>query len=194
MKSTITKLFVVFVAAALPFTVSAQEGESIPFQFSIIDTNAPEGDNIVGMHLSLLYGQTGNVTGWDFPLLAYSDTASLKGVSFTPWLFSASRIRGELTGVTVGLFTRQEGDSTGVNVNAVNLTNNVKGLNWSIANISTGYTMADVGLFNISEKSNFQLSAVNITDELDGLQIGLLNCAKNGFLPCFILFNWGSSE
>ena len=194
MKSVISKLLVVAAALTLPLAVSAQEGSTVPFQFSVFDANVPEAENVKGVHLSLLYGKTGDVTGWDFPLLAYSDTNDMKGLSFTPFLFSASNIRGEMTGVTFGLFTNQEGQSTGLNLNALNLTSNVKGLNWAVANIGSGYTMADVGLFNLSEKSNFQLAAVNVTDELDGLQLGLINCAKNGFLPCFILFNFGTSD
>lgn len=81
-----------------------------------------------------------------------------------------------------------------MNLGFVNVTNNVKGLNWSAVNYSKGYSVVDVGAVNISQKSNFQLSVVNVTQELDGLQIGLINCAKNGFLPCFIFFNFGTSK
>lgn len=190
MNRAFSRMFVALVVAALPLSVYADE---TPFQFSFFNVNAPAGD-VKGVHLSAIYGNTGNVTGWDWPLLAFSDTASMKGVSFSPFLISASRVRGDMTGVTLGVFTKQEGQSTGVNLNAINLTNNVNGLNWSLANISSGYTVADVGLLNISEKSNFQLSVVNITEELNGLQLGLLNCAKNGFLPCFVFFNFGSSK
>jgi hypothetical protein len=35
-----------------------------------------------------------------------------------------------------------------------------------------------------------QLGLVNLTDNLTGLQIGLANVAKNGFLPVFVIFNF----
>ncbi|MEJ2139873.1 MAG: phaC PHA synthase [Gammaproteobacteria bacterium] len=193
MKRTTIGMLAALLVAALPFSAYAADDGTTPFQFSFFNVNAPEGD-VVGVHLSTIYGKTGNVTGWEWPLLAFSDTASMKGLSFSPFLVSANRVRGDMTGVTLGVFTVQEGQSTGVNLNAVNITNNVNGLNWSFANISSGYTVADVGFLNISKKSNFQFSAVNITDQLEGLQIGLLNCAKNGFLPCFVFFNFGSAN
>ena len=65
--------------------------------------------------------------------------------------------------------------------------------NWSVVNYAKGHTVADVGLVNISDSSNFQLSFFNMTRKIEGLQIGLLSCAGNGFLPCFVLFNFGKS-
>jgi hypothetical protein len=97
-----------------------------------------------------------------------------------------------MVGIAWGLFNWHEGLDTGLNVGFANITNNVNGLNWGAVNVSQGKTVADVGAVSISKESNFQLSLVNVTEQLDGLQIGFINCAKNGFLPCFVLFNFGS--
>jgi hypothetical protein len=187
MKRSISALLITLIMAALPMTASAK---STGFQFSFFDLNAPAGDEVGGVKITAIYGKSGSVTGWDFPILAISESASLKGVSFGAFL-TGSIIRGEMTGATLGVFTMQEGQSTGVNVNALNMTNNLKGVNFGAVNWSKGFTVADVSLVNISEKSNFQLGLVNVTEEINGVQIGLLSCAKNGFLPCFVLFNFG---
>jgi len=166
-----------------------------PIQFSFFDFNAPEASEVSGVRFPAIYGKGGgDITGLDLQLLAYSEMESLKGVSVPLLLGGANRIKGEMVGVSAGLFNWHEGQDTGLNIGGVNVTNNVKGMNWGVVNIAEGYSVADIGTVNISQKSNFQLSAVNVTEELDGLQIGFLNCAKNGFLPCFVLFNFGTSN
>ncbi|MEE4185425.1 MAG: phaC PHA synthase [Gammaproteobacteria bacterium] len=169
---------------------AAADGDSVPLQLSTLNnTNAPEASRVEGARLALLYGKSGHVSGVDFPL-GYSELDSLKGVSF-PILIGANRIRKEMVGVSFGLFNWHEGADTGANFGAVNLTNNVNGLNAGWVNYSTGKTVVDLSIANISEASTVQLGFLNVTDRIDGIQIGLLNCAKNGFLPCFPFFNIG---
>lgn len=191
MKKLLSKLCCTVVVAILSFSTA---NAAAPVQFTFFDFNAPDASEVSGVRFPAIYGKGGgDITGLDFGLFAYSEMNSLKGVSFSIFP-AANHIKNEMVGVSVGIFNWHEGQDTGVNLGFVNITKNVKGLNWSAVNYSKGYTAADVGIVNISQKSNFQLSAVNITQELDGLQIGLLNCAKNGFLPCFIFFNFGTSK
>ena len=178
---------------AILFSLPVQAEDPAGVQFSFFDVNTPDTNQVKGVRFPVLYGKGNtNLTGWDVPVLAWSELDSMTGLHWAPWLISGNHIRGEMNGVAISAVNWHEGQDTGVNFGFVNITKNVKGLNLSGVNFSEGYTMADVGLVNVSQKSNFQLSWVNVTQKLDGVQIGLINCAKNGFLPCFPIFNFGS--
>ena len=185
------KLLLTMLFSVLPMSLAAaDEGESVPLQLSTVNnTNAPDVSRVEGARLALLYGKSGHVSGIDFPL-GYSELDSLKGLSF-PVLIGANRIRNEMVGISFGLFNWHEGSDTGANFGAVNLTNDVNGLNAGWVNYSTGNTIVDLSFANISEASTVQVGLLNVTDKIEGIQIGLLNCAKNGFLPCFPFFNIG---
>ncbi len=186
------KLISLFVAVAMLASFSVSAADTTPIQFSFFDFNAPKTKDVSGVRFPAIYGkQGGNVKGVDFQLLAWSEMESLQGVSFPLVIAGGNKISGDMTGVAFGLLSWHMGNDTGVNVSGVNLTNNVKGLNWGFVNYATGYTVADVGAVSISTKSNFQLGIFNKTDEIAGVQIGLFNCAKNGFLPCFPFVLWG---
>ncbi len=185
MKKLLTSLAVV-AAVASPVALA----ESTPVMFSTIDnTNAPSRAEVGGVRLAVLHGQVNEVKGVDFSLLGMSETDRTTGVNFGLF-FGASKVNQEMKGASLGLVNWNRGQATGLNLGAVNITNNVNGLNWSAVNYSEGYTMADVGLASISKKSNFQLGFFNMTDQIDGIQIGLLNCADNGFFKCFPLINF----
>ncbi|HHF0502083.1 TPA: phaC PHA synthase [Vibrio antiquarius] len=185
MKKLMTSLAVA-AATASPVALA----DSTPVMFSTIDnTNAPSNSSVGGVRLAVLHGQVNEVKGVDFSLLGMSETDRTTGVNFGLF-FGAAKVNQEMKGASLGLVNWNQGQTTGVNLGAVNITNNVKGLNWSAVNYSEGYTMADVGLASISKKSNFQFGFFNMTDQIDGVQIGLLNCADNGFFKCFPLINF----
>ncbi|MCG9702736.1 phaC PHA synthase [Vibrio natriegens] len=164
--------------------------DSTPVMFSTISNiNAPSRDTVGGVRLSVLHGQVNEVKGVDFSFVGMSETDRTVGVNFG-LLFGASKVNQEMKGVSLGWFNWNEGTTTGLNLGTVNVTHDVKGVNWSAVNYSTGHTMADVGFASISQQSNFQLGFFNMTDQIDGIQIGLLNCADNGFLKCFPLINF----
>lgn len=189
----ITRKLTLITLTALSLLLVAPAQAETPFQLSFFDFNAPADKTVSGVRFPVIYGQGGgDIRGLDLQILAFSEMESLKGVTFPLVLGGANRIRGEMSGVALGLFNWHEGQDTGLNVGFVNATNNVNGLNWGAVNVAQGKSVADVGAVSISKQSNFQLSLVNVTDQLDGLQLGLINCAKNGFLPCFVFFNFGS--
>jgi hypothetical protein len=95
----------------------------------------------------------------------HSAAVSVTGVDFA--LLGLSEA-ADVTGINWGLL--------GANLGFINVTNNVKGANISAVNYSEGYTMVDVGLANLSNDSH--------------VQVGLINCAENGFLPCFPFVNF----
>jgi hypothetical protein len=177
-------------AILLSLTVSAQAQDTAAFQLSTLDnTNVPDVAKVEGARFALIYGKSNDVSGIDLSL-GYSELDNMTGISL-PLYIGANRIHGEMKGVSFGIFNWHEGSDTGANIGALNMTNDVEGLNLGLVNISTGSTLADVSAINISKKSNFQLAFFNNTDDLQGLQIGLLNCADNGFFPCFPFFNFG---
>jgi len=177
-----------FVALGACFVFLSASADPAPAQFSFFDFNAPDNSEVKGVRLSAIYGKSGNVSGVDFAL-GWSDLDNLTGVSF-PVLIGGNRIRNSMTGVAFGIVNMHEGTDKGVNRGLLNLTNDVQGLNWGSINISTGKTLADVGFVNISDTSTFQLGVFNKTEMIKGVQIGLLNCASNGFFPCFPFFNF----
>lgn len=185
MKKVISALAVA-AAVASPMALA----DSTPVMFSTLDGfNAPDANAVGGVRLSVLHGQVNEVKGVDFSVLGMSETQRTTGVNFGLF-FGASKVTQEMKGASLGIFNWNTGSTTGVNLGAVNVTNDVKGLNWSAVNYSEGYTMADIGLASFSNKSNFQFGFFNKTNTIDGVQIGLINCADNGFFKCFPIINF----
>lgn len=179
---------VLAVAAAMASPLAL--AESTPVMFSSLNGfNAPDANAVGGVRLAVLHGQVNEVKGVDFSVLGMSETQRTTGVNFGLF-FGASKVTQEMKGASLGIFNWNTGQTTGVNLAAVNVTNDVKGLNWSAVNYSEGYTMADVGIASFSNKSNFQFGLFNKTNNIDGVQIGLINCADNGFLKCFPIINF----
>ncbi len=179
------------LSAILLLSLSAAvqaEGPAV-LQFSTLNnTNAPANDSVEGARLAFIHGRTRNVSGIDFSI-GLSEVDNLKGISL-PLYFGGNRVRNEMKGVSFGLLNWHEGNDSGANVGMLNLVNNVEGLNLGFVNVSSGETMIDVSAVNIAEKAKFQLAFFNKTDRLEGIQIGFLNCAENGFFPCFPIFNF----
>lgn len=179
------------LAAAILSVGSVQAEDAAPVQFSSVNHfNAPAVEEVKGVRFSALYGQTKDVTGVDFTMLAISEVDNLKGVHFPLLIAGASHVNGNMTGASFGLWNYHKGNDVGANIATVNVTNNVKGANLGLVNYSEGYTVFDWSAANFSKKSNVQLGIFNMTDEIKGAQIGLINCAKNGFLPCFPFVNF----
>ncbi|WP_038174451.1 MULTISPECIES: VC2662 family protein [Vibrio] len=162
-----------------------------PVMFSSLnDFNAPDNTQVAGVRLSALHGKVDSVKGVDFSIIGLSETNTTTGVNFGLFL-GASKVNQEMTGASLGLLNWNEGLTTGVNLGAVNLTKDVKGANVSFVNYSEGNTMVDVGAVNLSSESTVQVGVFNKTTKIEGVQIGLINCADNGFLPCFPIINFG---
>lgn len=179
---------VLAVASAMSSPVAL--AQSTPAMFSSLNGfNAPDANAVGGIRLAVLHGKVSEVKGVDLPLLGMSETDTTTGVNFGLFL-GGSKVNQQMTGVSLGLFNWNTGNTTGVNAGAVNFTNDVRGLNFGTVNYSVGHTVADVAFASVSESSNFQLGFFNMTNKIDGVQIGLLNCADNGFLKCFPIINF----
>lgn len=178
------------VAISTAFASSIAVAASPVMFSSINDFNAPDNSQVSGVRLAALHGKVEQVKGVDFAIVGMSETNTTTGVNFGLFL-GASKVNQEMTGASLGLFNWNEGLTTGVNLGAVNVTNDVRGANVSFVNYSEGDTMVDVGAVNLSSESTVQVGVFNKTAKIEGVQIGLINCADNGFLPCFPIFNFG---
>ena len=194
------------LAAAVTLSCASWAQASTPVQLSLPGVNLPASQQVTGARLSVLYGQTGSVTGLDLPLFALSDTNNFTGVQLALG-FGAARVRQSFKGVSVTAFNWHEGRDLGVNLGFVNLTNqaqglnagfvnvgnSMQGLNFGAVNIAQGNALANVGYVNYAERPTFQLGFFNATQHLDGVQIGLGNYAANGIFPVLPLINISKS-
>lgn len=164
-----------------------------PVMFSTLNGfNAPADSSVGGVRLSVLHGKVNEVKGVDFPLIAMSETDTTVGVNF-PLFIGASKVNKSMTGVSFGLFNWMPGETVGANFATVNVTNNVKGANFGFVNFSEGNTMVDLAAVSISKESAVQFGFFNMTKKINGVQIGIINCAENGFLPCFPIVNFSAN-
>ncbi|CAM3066176.1 VC2662 family protein [Vibrio rarus] len=177
------------VAALASVMASSFACAQAPVMFSTIDMNAPNDNAVKGLRLSLLHGKVSEVKGVDVSLIGMSETDRTTGLNFN-LMFGANKVNKEMKGLSWGWFNWNTGQTTGVNLGAANITHNVNGVNFSIANISDGNTTADIGIVSLSKQSKVQVGIFNHTRNIEGVQVGLINCADNGFLKCFPFINF----
>ena len=194
------------LAAAVTLSCASWAQASTPVQLSLPGINLPASQQVSGARLSVLYGQTGSVTGLDVPLFALSDTNHFTGIQFALGV-GAARVRQSFHGVALTAVNWHEGRDQGVNIGLVNLTNqaqglnaglvnvgnSMQGLNFGMVNIAQGNALANVGFVNYAERTTFQLGLFNATQHLDGVQIGLGNYAANGIFPVLPFINISKS-
>ena len=194
------------LAAAVTLSCASWAQASTPVQLSLPGNNLPASQQVSGARLSVLYGQTGSVSGLDVPLFALSDTNHFTGIQFALGV-GAARVRQSFHGVALTAVNWHEGRDQGVNIGLVNLTNqaqglnaglvnvgnSMQGLNFGMVNIAQGNALANVGFVNYAERTTFQLGLFNATQHLDGVQIGLGNYAANGIFPVLPLINISKS-
>jgi hypothetical protein len=183
MKKLLTALTIVACTTSVPAFAST------PVMFSTFGGfNAPNSESVAGVRLALFHGVTNEISGVDISVLGLSVTEKTAGVNVG--FFGIANVTQDMKGLSLGLVNWMQGNAAGANIGAINVTNNVKGANISAINYSTGNTMVDIGAVSISKRSTVQVGFVNITEKIEGVQLGLFNCAENGFLKCFPIINW----
>ena len=136
-----------------------------------------EGVSVTGLRFSLISGANRDVKGLD-----------LSGI--------VALTRGNQIGHQVSLYNGVDGDMSGwqVGVLANDVDGGVRGLQtagaYNRAGEAVGFQLA-AALNRTKRMRGLQISLVNWTDELDGVQIGLLNINRNGPIPFLPLFNFG---
>ena len=177
------------LVVSLLLTSPVTFAEPAPAMFSTINYNTPDENEVEGVRLSVLRGTISDMKGVDVSIVGMSETDNTVGVNFG-LLFGSSKINNSMTGLSLGTFNWNEGQTNGVNLGLFNMTNDVKGVNIAAMNYSQGYTLVDLGFGNVSQNSAVQLGFFNVTEKLEGVQVGLFNCADNGFIKCFPLINF----
>lgn len=180
-------LSVLAVSAAVASPIALADSAPVMFS-SINDFNAPSNTSVKGVRVAALHGQVDEVKSLDIAIIGMSETQKTTGVNLG--FFGAAKVNQEMTGASLGFFNWMGGDMTGANIGAVNITNNVKGANVSFVNYSEGNTLVDFGAANFSDASTVQLGFFNKTAKIEGVQVGLINCADNGFFKCFPIINF----
>lgn len=181
-------VFLSFIICTISF------GETTHFQVGLTPTlNILEGDKVTGLRIPVFFAKTEKVTGMDFNLFA-SEVDEITGYQGGIFMGAGiyTRVNKRFRGLGFSIVNLHGGDSKGMLVGIMNITNDFKGLKLGLINYSRKRSGWEVGVINNSEEAFFQLGLINMTDKIDGLQIGLVNIAKNGVLPVMPLvnFNW----
>ena len=160
-----------------PWSAAAQEN---PFQIALVGPTiqlVDDDEDIRGIRLNILYGVNENVSGLDFGLINHTN--------------------GDMTGFELGAVNVTDGDFYGWQAGLVNLIQgDLTGIQFSggaIANLAAGVEGAQIawGFNRASAIRGFQLSLVNVADDMHGIQVGLINIirSKRDF-PVLPLVNW----
>lgn len=177
---------IILVFSLLVFSEAALA--DTPFQFSAPNLRAPDDPDVSGIRFALIHGKNQSVRGIDLGLFSLSETTTLSGLSA---VLGVGKLNGDMSGCASSLINVHTGKDTGLNAALVNRVNTLEsGANIGLVNVTDGYTMVDLGGFNVSDRSSVQLGFINVTKKLTGVQIGFLNIAENGFLPMFPFFNF----
>ena len=180
------KVFFFFVLICVFFS---KNSIAAGFQFSVLDADFPPSDNVKGAKVGLLYSDTSKVTGLDLSLFGLSERDNMTGFDLGLF-FGAHKVNNEFKGVSLSLLNWHEGTDTGLNIGLVNYVNEVRGVNFGGFNIINKQSIADLGFINYSESSLLQIGFINMAQNLEGIQIGLVNYAANGIFPVLPLINF----
>jgi hypothetical protein len=173
--------------------------------------------NMKGLDLSILaLSQTKNLHGVQFGLFLPTATyveESFNGISVLQWAnVHTGKSQGFISGFVnytkdmtgaqfalVNISTKVNGiqtafvnvnlEKSGINYGFVNVNTQDSTINTGFVNVSLGKSAIDLGLVNYSGKASTQVGLINITNDLEGAQLGFINFARNGFFPVFPFFN-----
>jgi hypothetical protein len=143
---------------------------------------------VYGVEPSILYSGTRHVWGIQASFWGVSLAQEIRGIqasSFGPSLVS------ELIGIQAVGTLGMADNVSGAQIAPVTLcSNSVTGVQLGVVNLSKPLTGLQAGAVNIAEDvTGLQFGVFNYAEE-KGLQIGLINIIKGGFIPFTILFNY----
>jgi hypothetical protein len=151
-----------FALLTLTFISTPAMAETRPIQLALVTPIQifPEGDDITGVRLNLLYGRNVSFIGLDLGLINHTTTGMCKGYQF-------------------GLAGIADGDFMGWQDNAVNIVHgNFEGLQWGVVNYANSANGFQLGLVNYARTlKGLQIGLVNIIKQ-------------GGAFPFFPIINW----
>ncbi|MCP5057913.1 MAG: phaC PHA synthase [bacterium] len=178
------KWFLVWVAIGLAAGASAET----PFQFSAPGLRAPDDPHVNGVRFAVITAKNRSVRGIDLGLISSSKTGDLTGLR---WVLGVGHLSGDLRGCAASVVNLHRGRDRGLNAAFFNRVHTMaNGANVGVLNLVDDFSMVDVGGLNLSERSKVQIGVINMTTRIEGVQLGFLNFADNGFLPIFPFFNF----
>lgn len=175
--------FAVGALAVLAILPGSARGQEHPFQIAFIGPTmqlVDDDEDVSGVRINLLYGVNRNMSGLDLGLINHTN--------------------GDMVGVGFGMVNVTDGTFLGWQAAPINVAQEAfTGLQWSawtglsLANIAGEGNGAQISwVFNQAEYLHgFQLALLNIANDMDGIQIGLINIIRSKerfpFLP---IVNW----
>ena len=98
----------------------------------------------------------------------------------------------QVVGADLALLFCDSQNVRGLQLSPVNFGAKLDGGQVALVNLSKHVKGAQVGIYNRTEDTNgAQIGIVNYTKKSNaGIQLGIINIMKNGFLPVFPLFNF----
>jgi hypothetical protein len=157
------------------------------FQFSAAGAQAPVDPDVNGFRVVLFYGKNESVGAFDLGIASWSEAANSSGVAM---IWGLGRVTGRSSGLASGFVNLHAGEDSGVNAAFINSVKTMKsGVNIGFINFTDGFSSVDISGMAISKESKVQLGFVNLTEKINGIQIGFLNFAENGIFPVFPFFN-----
>ncbi|MBR3632625.1 MAG: hypothetical protein IKN49_06185 [Elusimicrobiaceae bacterium] len=143
--------------------------------------------NITGLDLGI-GSKADTVDGVQLDLI-YSNTYKTRGVK-SAFIYNTADI---VYGLQGGLITINKQDMRGIQGGLVSISEgDLTGLHDGYVNIAKGEVVGvQAGLvnWNTGSLTGVQLGLVNYVNHIKGLQIGLINIAKNGWLPAMVIVN-----
>ena len=127
---------------------------------------------VYGLRTSFLWGEQNEVNGIDV------------GIFHTAV---------KTNGLALGIYNGLSESGTGIQMGLGSyVQQGFSGLQWGLANAVTGELKgAQLGIANqAGSGTGFQFGGLNVTDSMQGIQIGLWNVNPNGFLPYFPIINF----
>lgn len=163
----------------------------------------PHDQSIKGFRLNILYGYNQDVLGLDIGIVNRAG-GDMRGIQ---WI-GVGWVEGKTEGVQLGYIANYtEEELLGGQLGIINYAGAETGISFGFVNwVHTDMMGGQIGALNVAETrveglqlgavnyapaaGGLQFSLVNVTEDLQGVQIGLVNVAKNGFLPVFPIVNF----
>lgn len=186
-KIDMKRLFRMGFLSGLVFIFTAPAFAETTAQFVFAGIRSPNDDNVTSFRFSLLYASANDVSGFDLGFVSFAQSNNFNG--FGP-LFAIANVEGNSEGCLCSFANIVGGESKGINAGFLNITQKLsEGVNLGFLNFTSGFSNIDVSALGVSQESNVQVGLINVTGEIQTIQIGFLNFAKNGFFPVFPFFN-----
>jgi len=185
--------FIAFVALAVYPGETAADVLEPEFRFATRGENyfsislfpplqwVPEGEEVTGLRLNLLYGSNTHIEGFDLGLINEATERHAAGLAL-----GVANLAGGTGGLALGVANVTREKMWGIQFGAYNRAQQTSGLQLGLVN-STGEAKLSL------PTRGLQIGILNLAQELGvgGLQIGLLNvCRKGGILPWMPFVNW----